>query len=104
MALKMMKSTLSEPDRSVAKVPPKTADEVYGSQAWKKLRAEVIAERGRACCKCGRVDSRPFVDHVVEIRDGGALLDKSNLQILCGSHHTAKTAAERTRRLAFRKG
>jgi 5-methylcytosine-specific restriction protein A len=33
-----------------------------------------------------------FADHIVEIKDGGALLDLRNGQCLCGSHHEIKTA------------
>jgi 5-methylcytosine-specific restriction enzyme A len=41
-----------------------------------------------------------FVDHIVELKDGGAPLERSNLWLLCGSHHTRKSAAERARRTA----
>jgi len=41
-----------------------------------------------------------FADHVIEIQDGGALLDQGNLEALCGSCHTAKTASEREKRMA----
>jgi hypothetical protein len=36
----------------------------------------------------------------VELKDGGAPLDRSNTILLCASHHTAKTASERARRTA----
>jgi 5-methylcytosine-specific restriction endonuclease McrA len=47
---------------------------------------------------CGRNESRMFVDHIVERKDGGADYDLRNLQTLCGSHHTEKTLEERRKR------
>jgi len=47
-----------------------------------------------------RPERRMFVDHIVELKDGGAALDRSNLWLLCGGCHSLKTAAERTRRTA----
>jgi 5-methylcytosine-specific restriction enzyme A len=38
------------------------------------------------------------VDHVRELRDGGARLDPGNLKALCRSHHVRKTAARRRER------
>jgi hypothetical protein len=39
-----------------------------------------------------------FADHVVEVKDGGALYDVANGKCLCGSHHSAKTAQARAAR------
>ncbi|KGB21911.1 hypothetical protein AtDm6_2677 [Acetobacter tropicalis] len=36
----------------------------------------------------------------MELKDGGAKLDKRNVQLLCGSCHTAKTASVRAERNA----
>src|SRR4051794_12175136 len=88
--------------------PRKTADPAYLSAEWRSLIAQIIAQRGRRCEKCGRYqgqDGRPikvFGDHVVELRDGGVLLDESNVQILCSDCHAAKTAAIRAARTAVR--
>ena len=98
MSLKILKPRLATPDRSVAKLPPKTAADFYGSREWKQVRAEVVAARGRRCELCGRGDTRPFVDHIQELKDGGAALDKANLRVTCGSCHSAKTAAARDQR------
>lgn len=46
--------------------------------------------------------SRLFADHIRERRDGGAPLDVANGQCLCGKHHTLKTAAARSERMARR--
>lgn len=37
-------------------------------------------------------------DHIVEVRDGGALLDFNNMQSLCKRHHLIKSNAERRKR------
>ncbi len=43
-----------------------------------------------------------YVDHRVELKDGGAPLDRKNVWLLCGSCHSLKTARERGRRTAER--
>ncbi|HVJ44636.1 MAG TPA: HNH endonuclease [Dongiaceae bacterium] len=87
---------------------PKQRDPFYGSSEWKKLIAEIVQERGRRCqaSGCGRThdaDGRPirvFGDHDIELKDGGAPLDRSNIKLLCGSCHTLKTNAARAERAA----
>lgn len=64
------------------------------------MMATIIAERGRRCEACGRSGTRIFGDHIIELRDGGAPLDPSNIRCLCGSCHTRKTVAARADRLA----
>jgi hypothetical protein len=39
-----------------------------------------------------------YVDHREERRDGGAILDRSNLWALCAKHHGQKTVAARAAR------
>lgn len=34
------------------------------------------------------------VDHIVAIQDGGAMMDRANLQGLCKHHHGSKTMTE----------
>lgn len=87
-------------DTSIAKEPPKRADGFYTSLEWRALMKEIKAERPNCCERCGRTGTRLFGDHVVELKDGGAPLDKRNVQLLCGSCHTAKTAQERAKRNA----
>ena len=77
------------------------------------------APHRRACCRpkpmatrwndglamvraCDEAGVRLFVDHIVELSDGGAPLEQSNLEPLCGSCHTAKTAKARAKRQATR--
>lgn len=84
--------------RSLA-APAKKADAFLQSPAWKAARAEHLA-REPYCRRCGRGGAgvRMFVDHIVERKDGGALVDAANLQTLCGACHTRKTREARKAR------
>ncbi len=59
---------------------------------------EALLARNR-CADCwaeGRRNiERLEYDHIVPLSQGGARLDASNVQPLCGQHHRAKTASER---------
>jgi hypothetical protein len=60
----------------------------YGTQAWKRLRAQVVMRDGYQCMArdCSTpyrgIGGRLIVDHVVERRKGGAD-HPSNLRTLC---------------------
>ena len=86
--------------------PAKAPDPFYLSPEWRALMAEIIAERGRRCedpvCERTAPPSRVFGDHIVELADGGAPLDKRNVMLRCGACHTRKTAAARAARTAHR--
>ena len=72
---------------------------------WPTARREVLDAAGWCCAKCGKA-GRMEVDYKVRIKDGGAELDRRNLQPLCRGCHIAKTKAENTvtpRRLDHRK-
>jgi hypothetical protein len=75
-------------------------------RAWRQqvLRAADFrcqaVDNGKRCHI--RAPERLFADHIVERKDGGAKLDPRNGQCLCSSHHVAKTAAERAKRMAQR--
>jgi len=64
-----------------------------------RLRERIIARDGE-CAVCGSVNDLE-VDHIIEVTDGGALEDESNLQLLCVRHHEEKSkqakAARRSR-------
>ena len=90
---------------------PKTVDPFYKSRAWLEARALALALGNYRCAMCGcklrrspqdRSKARPFVDHIVELKDGGAPFDQVNLQPLCGSCHTGKTHKARVSRLTDR--
>jgi hypothetical protein len=86
-------------EQRTALPPAKAVDAFYISPAWRALIAEIIAERGRHCedplCRRESPPSRVFGDHIIELRDGGAPLDKRNIMLRCGSCHTRKTAETR---------
>lgn len=85
--------------RSVA-APPKLADPHYSTREHKQWRLAVLIKAGFRCEDCGRSGCRLYADHVDEIEDGGAKLDPRNGRCRCGSCHTAKTIAERAKRMA----
>jgi hypothetical protein len=98
--------------RSVASspvtLPPKVKDEIYNTPAFRAWRAHVVARAGARCeavdphghrCSRAQPQHRIYADHIVELRDGGALLDLNNGQALCASHHEIKTMRARARRL-----
>lgn len=100
--LRMVGPRVATLDTSIAKLPPKVAEPFYSSAAWIALRDQVRRE-ARWMCQvpgCGR---RGFiVDHIVEIKDGGAKLDRANLMLACSPCHTKKTNVERAKRTATR--
>jgi 5-methylcytosine-specific restriction enzyme A len=96
-------------EQRTALPPAKAVDPFYISPEWRALMAEIIAERGRRCedPQCQRrldqsigAPTRVYGDHIVELRDGGAPLDKRNVMLRCGSCHTRKTAEARAIRTA----
>jgi len=89
---------LTMADPRIAAAPAKRADSLYLSKPWRDLVGRLIATLGRQCEACGRTGCRIYGDHVHELRDGGAPLDPSNVRLLCGSCHTAKTARVRAAR------
>ena len=98
--LKAVKSSISAaPGR--LKAPPKLADEFYRSPEWRRLVREIKAERGAWCQRCGS-GHRIIGDHIKELKDGGARLERSNVELLCQSCHNKKTAAARATRLGAR--
>jgi 5-methylcytosine-specific restriction endonuclease McrA len=52
-----------------------------GSQAWRKLRAEILTG-DPTCAMCGRARATT-VDHIIPLAYGGALLDRTNLRPAC---------------------
>lgn len=99
--LRMDKSTIRTA-RSTIRTPVKRADRFYQTPAWRGLMKRIKAVRGCACEICGRGGPgvRIFGDHIVEIKDGGALLDAGNVMLLCGACHSRKTAKAKAARAA----
>lgn len=85
---------------------PKKVDDFYGTPEWRKLRDFAIRRAGGQCekiehgsrCHKAQPEHRIYIDHIIEIRDGGAKLDPTNVQALCPEHHTLKTNKERAKR------
>lgn len=73
---------------------PKVAEQFYQSPEWRALVRDIKRQRGAWCERCGSTD-RVIADHIQERKDGGADLDPENIELLCGKHHAAKTAAAR---------
>ena len=75
----------------------------YKTQEWVQLVARIIRIRGRRCenpmCVREGILTRIFADHIIEIKDGGAMLDENNIELLCGSCHMTKTLQVRKERL-----
>lgn len=74
-------------------------------RAWRDIvlkragyRCEAIDQNGTRCETAA--PQRLFADHIIERQDGGPALDINNGRCLCGRHHTIKTIAERSKRMA----
>lgn len=96
-------------DLRIAMPAAKKADAELLTPEHRAWRDQVLQRAGH---RCEAIDgsrrcyvsapSRLFADHIVERKDGGAALDVANGQCLCGKHHTLKTAAARSERMARR--
>ncbi len=106
MGLQALQPRVGLADLRTAALPPKIAEPFYSSPAWIALRDRVRCEAGGRCQVdgCGRVERRMFVDHIVELKDGGAPLERTNVWLLCASHHSLKTLVERAKRTVRRPG
>ena len=106
MGLRALQPRVGLANLRTAALPPKVADRFYSSSAWIALRDRVRREAGGRCQApgCGRAERRMFVDHIVELKDGGAPLERLNCELLCNSHHVLKSNVERAKRTARRPG
>ena len=106
MGLQALQPRVGLADLRTAALPPKVADTFYSSPAWIALRDRVRREAGGRCevAGCGRIERGMIVDHIVELKDGGAPLDRSNARLMFRTHHNQKTIAERAKRTARRPG
>lgn len=76
----------------------------YQSAEWKMLVAQRRRDPDYALAKARAKDGEWLVlDHVVEIRDGGARLDPGNTQWLTHSEHQAKTARSKRARVGLER-
>ena|SRR5215471_4115208 len=86
------------------RLPPKTVDPSYTTPAYRAWRSQILDRAGHRCewlddhglrCTIAAPHHRMYADHIVELRDGGSLLDLANGQCLCRSHHELKTLRHR---------
>lgn len=68
---------------------PSAAERGY-DHMWRKLRKLFLAKN--PICSCGQLALE--VDHIIPLSKGGSKTDESNLQSLCKSCHSRKTATE----------
>lgn len=78
---------------------PNREDGFYSSTAWRRLRIIQLREHPLCadCLRDGRMTPATVADHKIPIKQGGAALDPSNLQSLCSSCHSRKSALEGSR-------
>ena len=104
MGLQALRPRVTTLSLQTAALPPKVADPFYSSAAWIALRDRVRREARGRCQVQGCTQRGMIVDHIVELKDGGAPLDRSNVWLTCRSHHNQKTVTERAKRTARRPG
>ncbi|MFN4018355.1 MAG: HNH endonuclease [Reyranella sp.] len=104
MGLQALRPRVPTLSLQTAALPSKVADPFYSSAAWIALRDRVRREARGRCQVQGCTQRGAIVDHIVELKDGGAPLERSNTMLMCMSHHGAKTAVERSKRTAWRPG
>ena len=73
------------------------SDDFYRSTKWRKFRHWYVNVKGNSLCvKCLEEGRGPvtmkILDHIKEIKDGGAKLDPENVQSLCQECHNRVTA------------
>ena len=64
----------------------------YDSKEWRKFRA-IVLKKFPICQKVNCGSPSRHVDHKIALRKGGAGLEWSNVEALCHSCHSRKTAA-----------
>lgn len=100
--LRCLPSKLGTLSAKVSAPTKKATDPHYGTQGHKDWAAGVFKRAGGRCqhpgCTKAAPEHRMFADHVVERKDGG--VDFGEGMLLCGAHHTEKTAAERRKRFS----
>jgi 5-methylcytosine-specific restriction enzyme A len=79
---------------------PKETDPFYLSPVWRRFRAWYLSNHPlcEQCEKEERLTPADMVDHIIEIKDGGALTSEDNAMSMCWKCHGVKTANETNRR------
>jgi len=79
---------------------PKETDPFYLSVRWRRFRAWYLGKHP-LCERCereGRLTPADMVDHIIEIKDGGALTSEDNAESMCWKCHGIKTAEAKNHR------
>lgn len=95
----MMGTKVQLADLRRVKSPPKVVDDIYTTPRWKALRTRVRIEAQGRCEAPGCTSPGYHTDHKIELRDGGAPFDRSNVWLLCSRCHGQKTVQERAKRM-----
>ena len=95
---------LVEADGYCAEHKPKPAlrerDPFYHTNRWRRY-SEWFRAKYPVCAHClqkGITTPADVVDHIIELKDGGAQLRVENTESLCHAHHNAKSLKERMKR------
>ena len=65
----------------------------YYTAPWIRLRLSVLCDAAYTCAECGVVQADLAVDHIVKHNGNAELFwNRANLQALCSSCHSRKTA------------
>jgi 5-methylcytosine-specific restriction protein A len=106
--LRLLSPLVRTTNTATTPLPPKVKAEVYTTPDYRLWRTLVVTRAGGRCeyvdhhghrCSRSWPDYRMYADHIVEIKDGGSVLDVSNGQCLCRSHHLIKTIQVNKNRL-----
>jgi len=73
----------------------KNSQAFYESPAWRRLRRIKLGMN--PVCEICLKEKATTADHVIPVKQGGAPLDITNLQSLCGSCHSRKSIQEGSR-------
>jgi hypothetical protein len=60
---------------------------IYGTEKWKRVRANARRRAGGCCEQCGREAKTLDVHHRTPLKDGGLPYDPDNLVVLCRPCH-----------------
>lgn len=77
----------------------KVSQRFYQSDEWRQVKRQHLEKEPlcRECKKNGKLMRATMVDHIIPIKQGGPPLDDGNLQSLCWSCHSRKSAQEGSR-------
>jgi hypothetical protein len=69
--LRALRSRMATLNTAIASTLPRARQDVYHTEQWKAVRQEALRRAGRRCITCARSGCRLFVDHILEVKDGG---------------------------------